>query len=157
MSQPAPSIEQILRLEAGAQAVINGALVCAIEPCTLEVAPGAFVLSGHALWPSREALQNPCDELYFSLMDCSQNAGRLDVERFCLFALLSQVVAQDRTGDTHREATRCAAALMAGDAKAATDCAARMASNRMAHKRAEGARGFTSDRRQGDRRRGSIR
>jgi len=126
---PPPS--QTVHLVAGAQAVINGALVSARQACTLEVGAGAYVLTGKALWPTPSQLRNPRDELYFSLLDCSASEERLNSERFRLFGLLGEVVASDRTYEGQRECAQCAAALMSGDAKAAIQSAARMASNNL--------------------------
>ena len=109
--------------------MINGALVCAREACTLEVGAGAYVLSGRSLWPSRDALGNPCDELYFSLLDCSADEARFLSERFRLFGLLSEEVVRDRSYEGQRECSQCAAALMTGDRQAAVQSAARMASS----------------------------
>ncbi|MEE4289956.1 MAG: hypothetical protein V2J14_11335 [Erythrobacter sp.] len=119
---------QTIELAAGAQAVINGALVTAREACTLEVGSGASVLTGRALWPSRRRLHSPSDELYFSLLDCSADPVRFAAERFRLYGLLGEVVAQDRSHEGQRECSLCAAALMAGDARGAVESAARMAS-----------------------------
>ncbi|MEO1730951.1 MAG: hypothetical protein AAFR64_09450 [Pseudomonadota bacterium] len=122
---------QTVRLAAGAQAVINGALVSTRDACTLEVGSGAYVLTGRALWPAPSELRNPRDELYFSLLDCGADEERLTNERFRLFGLLGEVVAHDRTHEGQRECAQCAAALMAGDTKAAIQSAARMASNNL--------------------------
>ncbi|MEM6856700.1 MAG: hypothetical protein AAF559_02425 [Pseudomonadota bacterium] len=126
-----PPIPQTVQLASGAQAVINGALVTAKGECTLEVGPGAYVLTGRALWPTRAGLQNPADELYFSLLDCSPDEDRFAAERFRLFGLLGEVVAHDRSHEGQRECAQCAAALMAGDRTAAVQSAARMASNNL--------------------------
>ena len=127
-SSPSPHIVQ---LTSGAQAVINGALVTAKGDCTLEVGAGAYVLTGRALWPTRSAIQNPADELYFSLLDCSADEERFAAERFRLFGLLGEVVAHDRSYECQRECAQCAAALMAGDCAAAVQSAGRMASNNL--------------------------
>lgn len=128
-----PPHTQTVHLAAGSQAVINGALVSAREACTLEVGSGAYVLTGRGMWAPRrgeqQAVRNPRDELYFSLLDCSADAERFGEERFRLFGLLGEVVAQDRTHEGQRECAQCAAALMAGDARAAVQSAARMASS----------------------------
>ena len=126
-----PPPNQVVHLSAGAHAVINGALVSSREACTLEVGAGAYVLTGRALWPAHSAPRNPCDELYFSLLDCVADEERFFTERFRLFALLGEVAAQGALYERHRECSRCAAALMAGDPKAAVQSAARMASSRM--------------------------
>ncbi|NQX93910.1 MAG: hypothetical protein HRT64_03130 [Erythrobacter sp.] len=126
-----PPPNQVVHLSAGAHAVINGALVSSREACTLEVGAGAYVLTGRALWPAHSAPRNPCDELYFSLLDCVADEERFFTERFRLFALLGEVAAQGALYERQRECSQCAAALMAGDAKAALQCAARMASSRM--------------------------
>lgn len=122
---------QTVHLAPGAQAVINGALVSARESCTLEVGSGAYVLTGRALWPTRNAIRNPKDELYFSLVECSADPELFEAERFRLFGLLGEVVAQDRTHEGQRECALCAAALMAGDRAEAVLSAARMASSAM--------------------------
>lgn len=119
---------QTVHLSKGAQVVINGALVSASDDCTLEVGSGAYVVTGRAVWPGRDALRNPRDELYFSMLDCSADEDRFVAERFRLFALLSEVVAQDRSYEGQRECAQCAAALMTGDRQAAVQSAARMAS-----------------------------
>ena len=122
---------QIVHLEPGAQVVINGALVCAREACALEIGAGAFVLAGRALFGDDNAVHNPCDELYFSLLDCVADAERFYADRFRLFALLGEVAAQEGLIERHREGPRCAAALMAGDVETAVESAARMASSGM--------------------------
>ncbi|MDJ0978378.1 MAG: hypothetical protein QNI87_07565 [Erythrobacter sp.] len=127
-SDSAPPYVQTVHLAPGGQAVINGALVCAREACTLEVGSGAFVLTGPALGPARDSLCNPRDELYFSLLDCGADEDRFAAERFRLFELIGGVLGQDRGHETQRECGQCAAALMAGDVKAAVESAARMAS-----------------------------
>ena len=96
MSQEFSPPPQVLHLPAGSQAVINGALVSVRENCTLEVASGAYVQTGRALWPSGEALQAPRDELYFSLLDCGADEERFEAERLRLFGLLSEVAVYDR-------------------------------------------------------------
>ncbi|MEM6495057.1 MAG: hypothetical protein AAF650_11840 [Pseudomonadota bacterium] len=123
-----PPTTRTVHLAPGAQAVINGALVSAREACTLEVGAGAYVLTGRALWPAHSALRNPCDELYFSLLDCLVDEDRFFDERFRLFALLGEAAAQDGTLERQSECSRCAAALMAGDPHLAVQAAARMAS-----------------------------
>ncbi|MEM1195472.1 MAG: hypothetical protein AAGH57_05165 [Pseudomonadota bacterium] len=129
MSQEStPPATQIVHLAPGAQAVINGALVSAREACTLEVGAGAHVLTGRALWPAHNALRNPSDELYLSLIDCLVDEDRFFAERFRLFALLGEVAAQDQTFENQSECSQCAAALMAGDPQTAAQSAARMAS-----------------------------
>jgi hypothetical protein len=128
---PWPPPIQTLHLAAGAQAVINGALITASEDCTIEVGAGAFVLTGRALWPRRDALRNPCDELYLSLIDCRGDEKRFEAERLRLFGLLSAVCAQDSGVENQRECARCVAALLEGDARAAVASAARLASNRI--------------------------
>ncbi|MEM7690035.1 MAG: hypothetical protein AAF291_13525 [Pseudomonadota bacterium] len=120
---------QTLHLAPGARAVINGAVVSAREACTLEVGPGAYVLTGRALWPSPDAPRNPRDELYFSLLDCGGDEERFFAERFRLFSLLSEVVTQDAAFEHQRECAHCAAALLGGDPKRAVQCAAHLASN----------------------------
>ncbi|MEM9501118.1 MAG: hypothetical protein AAF941_04665 [Pseudomonadota bacterium] len=121
---------QIVQLEAGAQAVINGALLTAREGCSFEVGSGAFVLTGPALRGGRPAIRNPRDELYFSLLEAGTNPDRFAEARFRLFHLLAEVVEQDRTHQAQRECAMCAAALMAGDTAEAVRCAARIASDR---------------------------
>lgn len=121
---------QTVQLAAGAQAVINGALVTVRQDCTLEVGAGAFVLTGRGLWHGRGKVRHPSEELYFSLLDCGSDDARFHDERFRLFGLLSEVVAQDRSYEAQRECAQCAAALMGNDIKAAVQSAARMAAER---------------------------
>ena len=132
---PFPSTKRV-HLASGGQAVINGALVSAREACTLEICAGAYVLTGKGRSPHSDPLRNPRDELYFSLLECSASEARFGDERFRLFALLSEVVAHDRTYEGQRECARCAAALMAGDAQEAVQSAARMASRELASRTA---------------------
>jgi len=135
MSEKDPQSEsrpQIVQFARGGQAVINGALVTAPEACTLEVGVEAFVMTGRTLWPQDGPLINPRDELYFSLMEAGTDPERFERERFRLFQLLSQVVAQSRTRDGQKECARCAAALLACDAEAATRSASRLAAAQLA-------------------------
>ncbi|MEM6585261.1 MAG: hypothetical protein AAF692_05860 [Pseudomonadota bacterium] len=120
---------QIVHLAPGAQAAINGALVSAREACTLEVAPGAYVHTGRSLWPSGDDVRGPREELYFSLLECGPHAERFEDERVRLFGLVNEVAARDPAHEIQRECARCVAALMSGDAKAAVECAARLASS----------------------------
>ncbi|MEL6415701.1 MAG: hypothetical protein AAFQ15_12255 [Pseudomonadota bacterium] len=131
MSRDTAPPNQVIHLASGARAVINGALVAAREPCTLEVGAGAYVLTGLEMWDAHNSPRNPQDELYFSILDCAGDEDRFENEQFRLFALLSEVAAQSGMGAGQRECSECAAALMAGDAQKALDCAARMASNRL--------------------------
>jgi len=125
---PGPATKpHIVNLAAGGQAVINGALVTATEACRIQVGSGAFVLTGRALWRSRNGLRNPREELYFSMLDAAISDARFEAERFRLFALLSQVVAQDRTHQGQAECTLCARALLAGNSDEAVESAARLA------------------------------
>jgi len=124
-----PPPPQIVHLAPGSQAVINGALVSAREACTLEVAAGAYILTGRELWPAHAGPRNPSDELYFSLLDCAGDEDRFDEERFRLFALLGEVAAKSGFIARRAECSQCAAALMAGDVQSALDSAARMASS----------------------------
>ncbi|QUL37369.1 hypothetical protein [Erythrobacter sp. JK5] len=127
---------QRIVLAEGAQAVINGALVTALAPCTIEVGAGAFVLSGRALSVSNP-LRNPREELYFSALEAGTDAARFDDARFRLFNLLAQVVAHEPSYQGQRECAACAAALMAGNADDTIRSAARLASERLAEPRGE--------------------
>lgn len=127
-SAPPP---QTVHMAPGARVVINGALVSTREACTLEIGAGAFVLEGSAPRNAHDAPRNPCDELYFSLLDCCADEERFINERFRIFGLLGEVLAQQGSHASQREAARCAAALMAGDAREAMQCAARIASSGM--------------------------
>lgn len=122
---------QTVHLVPGAQVVINGALVTARDACALEVGSDAFVLTGRAASHDDASMRNPRDELYFSLLDCSADEARFTQERFRLYRLLGEVVAQDRTYEAQRECSQCAAALMAGDARAAVESAGRLAAERL--------------------------
>lgn len=128
---PAKTSPQSVHLAAGAQAVVNGALVTAKTDCELEVGSGAVVFTGRALWRTRDAAHHPSEELYFSLLEASANPKRFENERYRLFRLLSQVVAQERTHEAQRECTLCASALLAGNAEDATQSASRLASERL--------------------------
>ncbi len=130
-----------ITLAAGAQAVINGALVTATGPCEFEVGAGSFVVTGRALDRPQQALRNPHEELYFSMLDASTDADRFAEARFRLFGLLAQVVAHDRTYHGQRECAALAAALIAGDASEAVRCASRFASDRFG----KGPRGASFD------------
>lgn len=132
---------QLVPLGPGRQAVINGALVTASAPCTLEVGPGAYVLAGQALARDKNALSNPREELYFSMLEAGTDPKRFNEARFRLFRLLSQVVAQDRTYQAQRECALCASALLKGNVEEATQCAARMASARLEEPAKRGAAG----------------
>lgn len=127
-----PARPHTVNLAKGAQAVINGALVTASTACTIEVGSGAFVLTDRSLWRDRPPLRNPREELYFSMIEASRHAGRFLEERFRMFTLLSQVVAQDADHDCQIECARCAHALITEDRDAAMRSAARLASERLA-------------------------
>ena len=111
--------------------MINGALVCAREACTLEVGSGAFVVAGRTVQPGTSALQNPHDELYLSLVECSVDRPRFDAKRERLFGLLADVIAKDPSHTTQRECALCAAAMDANDIRAAVESASRLAFSRM--------------------------
>lgn len=132
--QPAPKPHTVC-LAQGGQAVINGAIITASTACTLEVGSGAFVLTGRSLWrasgPARSTARNPSEELYFSLLDASASSKIHEDELFRLFALLAQVVTQQRTHEAQQECALCASALIAGNTEDATRSAARLASGRL--------------------------
>lgn len=115
-------------LETGAQAVINGALVTAVEPCRFEVGAGAQVFSGRALWRDRSSGRNPHQELYFAVLEAAVGEGELLEARFRLFQLLAHVVMANRTVDGQRECSRFASALIDGDVDEVVACASRLAS-----------------------------
>ena len=98
---PTPSRPHSVYLEAGAQAVINGALVTAVEPCRFEVGAGAHVFSGRALWRDRSSGRSPHQELYFAVLEAAVGEGKLLEARFRLFQLLGHVVT------AKREHSRC--------------------------------------------------
>jgi hypothetical protein len=123
---------QTLNLAAGSQAVINGALITAHQACSIDVGSGAYVFSGRTLW--RDDLRNPHEELYFSILEASRDADRFAEEQFRLFALLSQVVTQDRSHEAQKECALCASALLTGKREDATRSAARLASLRLDRK-----------------------
>ena len=128
MSENPRQSSRAVRLEAGAQAVINGALVTARTACEFEVGSGAYVLSGRALWRGKDALRSPHEALYFAMLQAGVDEARFAEERFRLFGLLSHIVTHDRTHAAQRECALCASALIAGDAKEAIASAARLAS-----------------------------
>ncbi|BDI59722.1 hypothetical protein [Qipengyuania nanhaisediminis] len=119
---------QTLSLARGGQAIINGALVTASEQCTIEVGSGAFVLAGRGLWRDQNPLRHPREELYFSLLDAAADDARYESDRFRLFSLLSQVVAQERTHWAQKECTLIANAMMSSELDLAVRGAARLAS-----------------------------
>jgi len=117
-----------IALTQGDQAVINGAIVTASGDCTLEVGSGAFVLSGRSLWSNDDGPHHPREELYLSMLDAGGDTARFTEERFRLFVLLSQVIAQEHSHEAQKECARCAHALMIGNAEDATRSASRLAS-----------------------------
>lgn len=122
-----PASPKAITLAAGAQAVINGALITAVEPCQLEVGSGAFVLTGRALWRDQKRNSAAAAELYFAMLEVCARPDEFEPARFRLFALLSHVVAQNRTHQSQRECAACAAALIAGDRERALASAQRLA------------------------------
>ncbi len=126
IQEPAPAPKTI-SLAAGAQAVINGALVTAQRACQLEVGSGAYVLTGRALWRSQRERSSSADALYYATLEACTTPQAFELGRFQLFAALSEVVAQDRTHQSQKECAACAAALVAGDAEAALASARRLA------------------------------
>ncbi|MEM8724213.1 MAG: hypothetical protein AAGE86_01700 [Pseudomonadota bacterium] len=143
---------QRIKLEEGAQAVINGALVTAAGPCELEIGAGSFVVTGRTLDRMPTPARNPREELYFSVLEASADEDRFAEARFRLFGLLAQVVQQDRSYQGQRECAACAAALMAGKSSEAVRCAARLASERFD----EGPRGSRFEQRKSRRRLGEV-
>ncbi|MEE4201152.1 hypothetical protein [Erythrobacter sp.] len=130
IEQPdAPPPSQSIVLAAGSQAVINGALVTASDACTLEVGSGAYVFTGRRLW--RGDVRNPHEELYFSVLEASRDEDYFGEQRFRLFALLAQVVAQDRSHEAQKECALCASELLTGNSEGATRSAARLAAMRL--------------------------
>ncbi|QFT76286.1 hypothetical protein [Erythrobacter sp. THAF29] len=125
---PTHSRPHSVYLEAGAQAVINGALVTAVEPCRFEVGAGAYVFSGRALWRDRASGCSPHQELYFSALEAAAGQGSLLEARFRLFQLLGHVVTSTRTLEGQRECSRFASALIDGDIEEVVACASRLAS-----------------------------
>lgn len=107
-----------LHLAAGAQAVINAALVTARGPCLLQVGSGAHVLHGRSLWRNDSA-RLIARELYYSLLKAQAEGEDLGMTHGRYFALLGQIVAQMRTHEAQVECARCAASLMGGDFEAA--------------------------------------
>lgn len=153
MEEPTDNpLPQTITLAAGAQAVINGALVTAKGSCELEIGAGSFVVTGRALDRMPTPLRNPREELYFSILEASTDDERFVEARFRLFSLLAQVVQHDRTYQGQRECAACAAALMAGNAAEAVRCAARLASERFD----EGPRGSRFEGRRSRRKLGEV-
>lgn len=120
---------QTVELEAGAQCVINGALVTARTPCVLDVGSGGCVIAGRALWRPQKRSNSPHEELYFAVLDAGADAEAFAEARYRLFALLAQVVTYDRTHEAQRECACCASALNAGDIQDAIASAARLVSD----------------------------
>ncbi len=132
MKTPAPTAHptyQTVSLALGDQAVINGALVTAKGACSIEVSHGAFVMTGRKLRQARATTQNPSEELYFSLLEVEASRGRFEEERMRLFQLLSEIAVRDEGTEQQSDCTRCAVALMIGDAAQATTIAARLAAH----------------------------
>ena len=107
-----------LHLAAGAQAIINAALVTARGPCLLQVGSGAHVLHGQGLRPVGSA-KLIARELYYSLLKAKAGGEPSGEALGSYFALLGQMVAQMRTHEAQVECARCAAALTSGDLDAA--------------------------------------
>ncbi len=112
-------------MEAGAQAVINGALVSAIGPCHFTVGSGGYILTGRALWPDHTARQLARD-LYLKLIVASHSEEGIAGQRGPLFDLLGKAVAQLRTHEAQAECSNCAAAILSGDLEAAVASARRL-------------------------------
>lgn len=120
-----PPAPRLMTLDAGAQLIVNGALVTVLDPCRIELGSGAVVISGKELSKKR-AGPDPTRELYFALLKASENDNGLAEGRYDLFRLLARVVAQHRTHSAQRECALCAAALIAGDHKSAIGSARRL-------------------------------
>ena len=118
-----------IELQPGAQAVVNGALVTALDTCRFDVSPGAYVVSGRSLWRDRRSSRAPQDELYFAVLEAAIEEHGLVEARFRLFQLLAHVVIHNRSHAAQRECSRFAAALMEGNAQEVVECAARLASH----------------------------
>ncbi|WFL78748.1 hypothetical protein P7228_06705 [Altererythrobacter arenosus] len=120
-----PPLPSEVRLDTGAQAVVNGALVTAVTPCWFEVGSGGFVLTGRGLWPDRPAVELT-RELYLLLIEASLAENGLEARRKPLFDLLGRAVAQMRTHEAQSECSLCAAAILSGDLDAALGSARRL-------------------------------
>lgn len=118
-----------VHLEAGAQAVINGALVTALEPCRFEVGSGAYVFTGRSLWRDRSSGLCPCQQLYFAVLEAAVGERDLAEARLRLFQLLGHVVTATRTLEGQRECSRFASALIDGNIDEVVSCAARLAAS----------------------------
>ena len=103
-----------LCLERGAQAVINGALVTALEPCRLEIGSGAHVLAGRSLWRERSA-DDLARELYLLLLEAGMTGDGMRLQQDALFDLLGRLVAQLRSHSAQVQISRCALAIRSGD------------------------------------------
>ncbi|MBV7265658.1 flagellar biosynthesis repressor FlbT [Erythrobacter ani] len=116
-----------IELQAGAQAVVNGALVTARSPCILDIGSGACVLAGRALWREYGTESSPHEELYFAVLEAAADPESFAAAQYSLFTLLAQVVTFDRTHASQLECAFCASALIAGQTKDAVASAARLA------------------------------
>ena len=124
---------ETLCLADGDRAVINGALMTARGACELEIDSTAFVLAGPALHHGANALRNPREELYFSMIHASTNSTRFVEERFRLFTLLSQIIAQEPSEEVQSECAKCSVALIVLDMEVAIRSASRLASQSLGY------------------------
>lgn len=122
---------RIVNLAAGDQVVINGALIRALDACSFDVGAGATIVTQGKMQQSRNAMRNPAEELYFSVLDCANDGNRFAHARQRLFKLLSEVILREADQDAQRECSECAAALAANDSEGVKHSAARLASRRL--------------------------
>ncbi|WP_128891535.1 flagellar biosynthesis repressor FlbT [Erythrobacter sp. HKB08] len=121
-----PTSWREFELRSGEQAVINGAMMCAVSDACLRVGSGASLLTAATLWHSRRH-DGLASSLYYATL-AAADAGRLDPEtRHRLLDLLGTVVSRLRTHAAQVECARYAAAIGAFDAPAALDAARRLA------------------------------
>ena len=113
-------------LRDGEQMVVNGALLAAKGPCTLQVSGGASVLKGKSL-RTAAGQPLPAHELYYAALAAAGADVRLGESRYNLFALLGGVVAQQRTHAALEDCARFAAALISEDPESLLSAARRLA------------------------------
>jgi len=111
-----------IALDAGEQAVINGALITADQACIIRVADCAAVLTARALWRS-DGTEKPGHTLYYATM-LAINDGDLEPStKKELLGLLGRVVIHSRTRNTQEHCAKFAAAISSSDSEGALNVA----------------------------------
>ena len=121
-----------LALARGSQVVINGAIVTASQPCTIQVEAGAYILAGSAMAHRNAKASDSRQELYLSLLDMGGNPTPNGEEFARLYCLLSEIAADGADQQAQQDCSQCCAALMMRRIEAATHFAASLASSSLA-------------------------